>query len=120
MSTSVRALGSRATPAQSGSGSFSGRFAEFVADARTALHTDFPTPELNVSQLDAATAVVAAVALMSLEQLGSLERRSKRVPVLCDLALRGAELEADLRDYDLTRRSVLAGSNPRSVASAAW
>ena len=58
---------------------------------RTALHTDFPTPELNVSQLDAATAVVAAVALMSLEQLGVLQRaRSKRVPVLCDLALRGA------------------------------
>jgi DNA-binding CsgD family transcriptional regulator len=86
------------------------RFAEFVADARTALDTDLPTPELNVSQLDAATAVVAAVALMSLEQLGSVSARSKRVPVLCDLALRGAELDADMREYDLLRRKrVLAG-----------
>jgi DNA-binding CsgD family transcriptional regulator len=110
VSTSVVRPGQSSDAGPVGERELQRRFAEFVADARTALRTDFPTPELNASQLDGATAVVAAVALVSLEQLGSVGARSKRVPVLCDLALRGAELDADLRDYDLTRRKrVLAG-----------
>jgi LuxR family transcriptional regulator, regulator of acetate metabolism len=110
VSTSVVRPGQSSDARPVGERELQRRFAEFVADARTALDTDFPTPELNASRLDGATSVVAAVALVSLEQLGSLGARSKRVPVLCDLALRGAELDADLRDYDLTRRKrVLAG-----------
>jgi DNA-binding CsgD family transcriptional regulator len=86
------------------------RFAEFVADARDALDVELPDCELGDGQHDAALAVVTAVALLSLEELRATRRRGPRVSALCDLALRGADLAADIRDRDLRRRQrALAG-----------
>src|ERR1700752_3131114 len=86
------------------------RFAEFVADARDVLDADLPACDLEGGQRDAALAIVTAVALMSLEELRSTERRGMRVSALCDLALRGADLAADIRERDLRRRQrALAG-----------
>jgi DNA-binding CsgD family transcriptional regulator len=86
------------------------RFADFVADAREVLDADLPDRELDDAQHDAALAVVTAVALLSLEELRAARRRGARVSALCDLALRGADLAADIRDRDLRRRQrALAG-----------
>jgi DNA-binding CsgD family transcriptional regulator len=86
------------------------RLAEFVADARKLLDADLPTCDLDDPDRDAALAVLTAVALLSLEELRSARRRGPRVSALCELALRGADLAADIRDRDLRRRQrALAG-----------
>jgi DNA-binding CsgD family transcriptional regulator/GAF domain-containing protein len=83
---------------------------EFLADAQRILGADLQAPDLSETRVEAATAVITAAALLSLEELRSLKKPSKRVSVLCELALRGAELEADLREHDLRRRKrALAG-----------
>jgi DNA-binding CsgD family transcriptional regulator/GAF domain-containing protein len=86
------------------------RLNDFVTDARAILGNDVKSPGSGETQLEASTATIAAVALLTLEQLRSLSKLTRRASVLTELALRGAELEADLREYDLRRRKrALAG-----------
>jgi DNA-binding CsgD family transcriptional regulator len=81
-----------------------------VADARTVLDAHFEMPAADDRGLDAYGDVIAAVALMSLEKLRSLDRGDPRVRELCELAVRGADLEVDLRDEAVKRRKrALAG-----------
>ena len=86
------------------------RLNDFAIDARAILGTDVKAPGQGEIQLDVGITIIAAVALLSLEQLRALTKPSRRASALAELALRGAELESDLRDYDLRRRKrALAG-----------
>jgi DNA-binding CsgD family transcriptional regulator len=80
------------------------RLNDLVIDARAILGTELTAPRRGEIQLEVGTTTIAAVAMLSLEQLRSLPKPSRRASALADLALRGAELERDLRDYDLRRR----------------
>jgi DNA-binding CsgD family transcriptional regulator len=85
------------------------RFTELVADARRILGVELPTSEMREPVLAEAVPVLTAVALLTGEQMRASGKRSRR-PELCGLALRGADLYADLREYSLRRRQrALAG-----------
>ncbi|HEY2160786.1 MAG TPA: LuxR C-terminal-related transcriptional regulator, partial [Solirubrobacteraceae bacterium] len=80
------------------------RLNDLVIDARAILGTELTAPGPGEIQLEVGTTTIAAVALLSMEQLRSLSKPGRRASALAELALRGAELERDLRDYDLRRR----------------
>ena len=86
------------------------RLNDFVIDARAILGTEAKAPEPGEIQLEVGTTIIAAVALLCLDQLRALSKPGRRATALAELALRGAELEGDLRDYDRRRRKrALAG-----------
>lgn len=84
--------------------------AQFAADARRLLGTGVPVLEAGELAVEPATALIAAVAKASVGELRAAGRRSSRTAALCELAMRGAQLDTDLRSRDLRRRrAVLAG-----------
>jgi DNA-binding CsgD family transcriptional regulator len=81
-----------------------------IADARATFAEDFAAPDASSPDLEAAGEIVAAVALMALDGLRPLERGDARVQELCDLAVRAADLEIELRERSIQRRKrALAG-----------
>jgi DNA-binding CsgD family transcriptional regulator/GAF domain-containing protein len=86
------------------------RFTDVMAEARTILGVDLPTAELSEPSFKEMMPALTAVAVETAEQIRSSGRRSKRARELCDLALRGADLHADLKEYSFRRRRrALAG-----------
>jgi DNA-binding CsgD family transcriptional regulator len=86
------------------------RFTALVADARQILGHSLPSASLSEPALGEATPVLTAIALLTAEELRRLGKRSRRVPELCELALRGADLHAELFEYSINRRKrALAG-----------
>jgi DNA-binding CsgD family transcriptional regulator len=82
----------------------------FVTDAQAVLGSRFEAPDASDHTLDAYGAVIAAVALMALEQLRALNAGNPRLRELSELAIRGADLEVDLREDAVQRRKrALAG-----------
>jgi len=81
------------------------RLASLVADANERLGVGFSD-----SALDAAGETLAAIALETTAQLRAQRRRGPVVSQLCELAVRTADLEVDLREHAVQRRShALAG-----------
>jgi DNA-binding CsgD family transcriptional regulator len=86
------------------------RLADHAAEARELLGADIAPPEPGELGVEAALAMLTAVALLATEGLRAARRRSPRTTALYELALRGAELDAALRQRDLSRRTAaLAG-----------
>jgi DNA-binding CsgD family transcriptional regulator len=83
------------------------RLAGLVADAQAALDTEFEPPEV---RLEAAGELIAAVALGAIESVQSRKAGSAGIQELCDLAVRAADLETDVREHGIQRRKrALAG-----------
>jgi DNA-binding CsgD family transcriptional regulator len=77
------------------------RLERVIADAEAIFATEFVEPT---------SETLAAVALMTVDELQSLERGDDRVQTLCDLAVRTAAVQVDLREHDVQRRTrALAG-----------
>jgi DNA-binding CsgD family transcriptional regulator len=86
------------------------RFSELVADACHVLGVDLPSASLSEPALGEAAPVLTAIALLTAEELRRIGKRSRRTPELCELALRGADLHAELFEYSINRRKrALAG-----------
>jgi DNA-binding CsgD family transcriptional regulator len=86
------------------------QLARLEADAQAVLGTRFGTGEAEDRGLESSGETLAAIALLTLESLRSLETGDPRVAELCDLAVRAADLEVDLRDSAVQRRKrALAG-----------
>jgi DNA-binding CsgD family transcriptional regulator len=86
------------------------RFTELVADARRLLGLDLASAERRELVLREAVPALTAVAVLCTEELRVSGKRSRRSPELAELALRGAELHSDLKEYSLRRRQrALAG-----------
>jgi LuxR family transcriptional regulator, regulator of acetate metabolism len=86
------------------------RLAGLMTDAHDVLGIEFGTAEVRAGALDAADEVIAAVALQALAELRSLRKGDRRATPLCELAVRGADLELDLREHSVQRRTrALAG-----------
>jgi DNA-binding CsgD family transcriptional regulator len=86
------------------------RFTELVADARQILGVSLPSASLSEPALGEAAPILTAIALLTAEELRRLSKRSRRTPELCELALRGADLHAELFAYSINRRKrALAG-----------
>jgi DNA-binding CsgD family transcriptional regulator len=86
------------------------RLAGLIADAQDVLGIEFGTAERRAGGLDAADELIAAIALQALGELRSLRKGDRRATPLCQLAVRGADLELDLREHSVQRRSrALAG-----------
>jgi DNA-binding CsgD family transcriptional regulator len=80
---------------------------EFTHDARELLGLEFDEPE---PWGEEALAMLTSVAMLTVEELRGSRRRTARTLALGELALRGAALDAGLRDRSLRRRkSALAG-----------
>jgi DNA-binding CsgD family transcriptional regulator len=86
------------------------RFNDLVSDARRILGAELPVVDLSEPVLGEAAPTLTAVALLTAEEMRACSRRSRRVPELRELALRAADLHADLRHFSLVRRRrALAG-----------
>lgn len=86
------------------------RLAGLVTDAEATLAPGFARPAGDAGDLEAAGEILAAVALSAVDTLRSLERGDDRIQGLCDLAIRAADLELELRERDVQRRRrALAG-----------
>ena len=86
------------------------RLTRFVTDAAELLELDLPREDGRAARLDAAGEVIAAIALQLLDELRALSKGGVRATALCDLAVRGADLEMDLREHSVRRRrGALAG-----------
>jgi DNA-binding CsgD family transcriptional regulator len=86
------------------------RFTDLVADAERILGVKLPSAALSEPALAEAAPVLTAVALLTADELRRLGRRSRRLPELYELALRGADLYAALFEYSINRRKrALAG-----------
>jgi DNA-binding CsgD family transcriptional regulator len=86
------------------------RLATLVADAQATLRTTFAAPDGVAAGLEAAGEIIAAVALMSIDELQTLARGDARVQELSDLAVRAADFEIELREHAVQRsKRALAG-----------
>jgi DNA-binding CsgD family transcriptional regulator len=86
------------------------RLDELLADARRILSVELSGSELSEPVLSKAAPGLAAIALSATEQIKASPKHSERLPALTDLALRGADLYAELSEAVLTRRRrALAG-----------
>jgi DNA-binding CsgD family transcriptional regulator len=86
------------------------RLTGLVAEAQTVLGADFGATDITARGLDAAGEILAGVALLAIDELRSLDSSDPRVPELCELAVRGADLEVELREHAIQRRKrALAG-----------
>jgi DNA-binding CsgD family transcriptional regulator len=82
---------------------------EFVAEAGRLLGDQLPE-QAGRPPVEGAVPLLSAIAELTCEQIGTAGRRSRRLGELCELAIRGADLLADLREHDLRRRRrALAG-----------
>jgi DNA-binding CsgD family transcriptional regulator/GAF domain-containing protein len=86
------------------------RLAELVRDARRILGIEVSCGEIPEPVLTSAAPALAAIALTAAQQIRGAPPHSRRLDKLTDLALRGADLYADLSQSSLTRRRrALAG-----------
>ena len=86
------------------------RLGGLVTDAQRILDTDLTRADGATPTLETAGDMLAAVALSALDELRSAKRGQPRVQELCDLSVRAADLEGDLRDHGIQRRTrALAG-----------
>jgi DNA-binding CsgD family transcriptional regulator len=86
------------------------RLTHFVAAAAGLLALEFPRDDRRGTRLDAASEIIAAIALQVLDELRALRKGGARAAALCELAVRGADLEMDLREHSVRRRRLaLAG-----------
>ena len=81
-----------------------------AADAEALLATPFGVGEADDNALEASGEILAAIALMVLDAMRSFDRGDPRVAELCELAVRAADLEVDLREQAVLRcKRALAG-----------
>ena len=81
-----------------------------AADAEALLATPFGVGEADDNALEASGETLAAIALMVLDAMRSFDRGDPRVAELCELAVRAADLEVDLREQAVLRcKRALAG-----------
>ena len=86
------------------------RLSDFVAETNALFGVELDVPDLAETWRDSATTSITAVALMCREELEAAKRRSQRTTDVTRLALRGAQLQADLREHEFRRRkSALVG-----------
>ncbi len=86
------------------------RLTRFLADAAELLELEFPPDDRRAARLDAAGEVIATTALHVLDELRALGKGGARAAALCQLAVRCADLEMDLREHSVRRRRLaLAG-----------
>jgi DNA-binding CsgD family transcriptional regulator len=86
------------------------RVNELVADARRILGAELPEGEPREPFVEEAMPVLTAIALIAAEHMRTAGKRSRRIAEISELALQGADLCVELRDYSLTRRRrALAG-----------
>ncbi|MHB8692042.1 MAG: LuxR C-terminal-related transcriptional regulator [Solirubrobacteraceae bacterium] len=88
----------------------SNRLAALVADAHDILGVDVPFSEEAEATLKRAAPALTAIAVTAAEQIRASAPDSSRMPEITDLALRNADLYAELSESALTRRRrALAG-----------
>jgi DNA-binding CsgD family transcriptional regulator len=86
------------------------RVAEFAADAGRLLGDEPSPPAENAALVEESVPYLTVAAQLTVEQIRSAGRRSRRLAELCQLSTYGADLLADLREHDLRRRQrALAG-----------
>jgi DNA-binding CsgD family transcriptional regulator len=80
------------------------RVDRLVADAEPTLGVEFRVPNSGTTDLEARGHLLAALTVAGLNELRQLEPGDDQLPAICDLALRAADLEVELRELDLQRR----------------
>ena len=86
------------------------RVAEFAADAGRLLGDEPSPPAENAALVEESVPYLRVAAELTVEQIRTAGRRSRRLVELCELSIHGADLLADLREHDLKRRQrALAG-----------